>query len=172
MGASSGESNVQRFEGGKAEVMDWLRAKSVSHVRVEWSDINGIARGKRVPLTTFEHVIGGAGLPFAAVLLGVDIQARVVPGTPFGDEIGFGDFMAHPDLSSLRLINHEPNAAQAMSDLRWPDGRLVESHPRQVLRKALDDLEALGFSAYSAPEFEFYILDEEGELVDSGIQAY
>jgi glutamine synthetase len=159
------------FEGESAGVMDWLRASGVQFVWVQLCDLSGISRGKAVTLEHFERVLAH-GLPFAAAILAIDVEATVVPGTPYAESTGYADLIAKPDLSSLRLLRHEPHSALVLCDAFWPDGQPVEADPRRVLHRQVEELEALGLTARAAPEFEFYILDDRYELIGEGVQAY
>ncbi len=160
-----------RFTGKPAGVMRWLKDHGVERVRLEWADYNGIARGKAFTLAQFERGLD-QGFAFCATVLAFDIEANVVPGTDFAESIGYGDFTVLPDFTSLRLLKHERAAAQIMGDLVWSDHRPVEGDPRHVLRKVAANAKALGYDAMAASEFEFYLLDAEHRLVDSGRQAY
>ena len=159
------------FEGEVSEVMDWLGESGAQRVRVQFCDLAGIARGKSVSLEHFERVLDH-GLPFAAAILAIDVEASVVPGTAYAESTGFPDLVAKPDLASLRLLRHEPDTALVLCDLVWPDGRPVEADPRRVLERAVADLAELGFTAQAAPELEFYILDDQYGLIGEGVQAY
>ena len=71
------------------------------------------------------------GIAFCATVMAFDISANVVLGTDYGENIGYADFIAVPDLSSMRILRHEPDTALVMGKMVWPDGRLVEGEPRQ-----------------------------------------
>ena len=157
--------------GGEDEVMAWLRGHNVERIRAEYSDFNGIARGKAVSLAQFEHVMQH-GLAFAATIFSLDIFANVVPGTDYAESIGYGDFILKLDLSTLRLLRHEGGTAQVLGTLVWPDGSLVDSCPRNILARVAGRAADMGFTAYAAPEFEFYLLNEDNELLDEGVQCY
>ncbi len=160
-----------RFTGDESEVMAWLRAQNVARVRVEYCDFGGVARGKAMDLNHFEHALGH-GIGFCATVMAFDISANVVPGTDYAESIGYGDFICKPDLSSLRVLRHEPNTALVMSRIEWPDGRLMESDPRNVLHRVVGQMEAMGYSAQCAPEFEFILLDDAHDMLDDGLQCY
>ena len=159
------------FSGGEEEVMAWLRGHNVERIRAEYSDFNGIARGKAVSLAQFEHVMHH-GLAFAATIFALDIKANVVPGTDYAESIGYGDFILKPDLSTLRLLRHEGGTAQVLGTLVWPDGSRVDSCPRNILARVAGQAGDMGFTAFTAPEFEFYLLNEDDELLDEGVQCY
>ena len=160
-----------RFSGTSDEVIDWLRAKGVQRVRIEYCDYGGVARGKAMDLAHFEHSLDH-GIAFCATVMAFDIAGNVVPGTDYGETIGYADFIARPDLSSLRLLRHEADTALVMGTLVWPDGRPVEGDPRNVLHRVAGRMAAMGFDATCAPEFEFFLLDGDHEMVDVGVQCY
>lgn len=160
-----------RYVGDSAHALKWLYDEGVERVRLEWVDYNGIARGKAFTLAQFERALGH-GFAYCATALAFDTQANVVPGTDFAETIGYGDFVAVPDFSSMRLLRHEPGAAIVMGDLVWPDHRPVEADPRFVLKRVTQEAKALGFEPMAAAEFEFYLLDREHRLIDTGTQAY
>ncbi len=168
---SAGGEWPKLFSGGEGEVMDWLREHNVELIRAEYSDFNGIARGKAVAIAQFEHVMQH-GLAFAATIFSLDIEANVVPGTDYAESIGYGDFILKPDLSTLRLLRHEGGTAQVVGTLVWPDGSHVDSCPRNILAHVAGRAADMGFTAFAAPEFEFYLLSEDNELLDEGTQCY
>ncbi|MBI07275.1 MAG: hypothetical protein CMM54_09880 [Rhodospirillaceae bacterium] len=159
------------FTGGEEDVMAWLRGSGVERIRVEYTDYAGIARGKAVALTQFEHVLNH-GVAFCATVFAFSVTADVVMGTDYAESIGYGDLIVKPDLSTLRLLRHEGGAAQVMGKVVWPNGTSLEGCPRNVLERVTQRAADMGFSAYAAPEFEFYLLNENHELIDEGLQCY
>ena len=168
---SEAASGPVRFTGTSDEVIDWLRANGVERVRVEYVDYAGVARGKAMDVAHFERMMHH-GVAFCATVLAFDIAGNVVPATDYGETIGYADFLARPDLSSLRILRHEPDTALVMGTLTWPDGRLVEGDPRNVLHRVAGRMEEMGYGARCAPEFEFFLLDGAHEMVDVGVQCY
>ncbi len=168
---SAGEEWPIQFSGGEDEVMPWLRGHGVERIRVEYSDFGGIARGKAVSLGQFEHAMHH-GVAFCASVFAFSMNADVVPGTDYAESIGYGDFIVKPDLSTLRLLRHEGGAALVMGPVVWPNGSVVEGCPRNVLERVAKRAADMGFTAHAAPEFEFYLLDENHELIDDGLQCY
>ena len=159
------------FSGENDEIMPWLRRHGIERIRVEYSDFGGVARGKAVTLKQFPHAISH-GVGFCASVFAFDMPANVVPGTDYAEARGFGDFIVMPDLTSLRLLRHESGTAQVMGTLVWPDGPKVESCPRNILNCVVERASKLGFKVFAAPEFEFYLLDENHQLIDEGYQCY
>ena len=128
---SEAASGPVRFAGTSDEVIGWLRANGVERVRVEYCDYGAVARGKAMDVAHFERMLHH-GVAFCATVMAFDMAGNVVPGTDFGETIGYADFLAVPDLSSLRILRHEADTALVMGTLTWPDGRLVEGDPRNV----------------------------------------
>ena len=168
---SEAASGPVRFSGTSDEAIDWLRANGVARVRIEYCDYAGVARGKAMDLVHFGHALEH-GIAFCATVMTFDIAANVVPGTDFAETIGYADFIAKPDLSSLRILRHEADTALVMGTLTWPDGRLVEGAPRNVLHRVARRMEAMGYEARCAPEFEFFLLDGDHGMIDVGLQCY
>src|SRR5512144_2534031 len=69
---------------------------TASTVRVLFSDLHGVARGKDVPVREFERV-ADHGLSFCSAVMGTDLRNTPVVG---GGE-GYPDMRAVPDLDTL-----------------------------------------------------------------------
>ena len=108
-----------RFTGTSDQVIDWLRANGVQRVRVEYCDYGGVSRGKAMDIAHFERTMHH-GVAFCATVMAFDISANVVLGTDYGEAIGYADFIAVPDLSSMRILRHEPDTALVMGTMKWP----------------------------------------------------
>ena len=63
----------------------------VTSIRVLFPDLHGVARGKDVPISEFDHVIE-KGLCFCAAVMGTDLRHTPVVG---GEE-GYPDLIAPP----------------------------------------------------------------------------
>jgi len=161
-----------RFPGGDAsEAITWLRAASVDTVRVEWTDLGGLARGKILPL----HAFAGAmrdGVQFCGVAMAFALDSTPVPDSGVGGEMGYGNVRALPDLATLRLLAHEPRTAQVLCDVEFLDGEPATITPRAVLRRQCEALAERGLQARIAPEMEFYLLDGDFQPRVMGMPCY
>lgn len=73
------------------------------------------------------------------------------------------DMIARPDPSTFQILpwRGEKNAvARMFCDIALPDGSPSHADPRFVLKRALDQAAAAGFTFYTHPEIEFYLLRE------------
>ncbi len=147
----------KRLMGRPPELSD----QSVTSVRVVYSDLHGIPRGKDVPIGEFDRV-ADHGLAFCSAIMGTDLRHTPVVG---GEE-GYPDLLAKPDLSTLTLLPWEPGVACCIADLHPLDGVHMPADPRGALRRAIAGFEELGYSPISGPELEFFLCtrDENGVL--------
>jgi glutamine synthetase len=67
------------------------------------------------------------------------------------------------DTATLRRTPWNPGTALITADLSWHDGTPVAASPRQVLRRQLDRLAALGWTAYVGTELEFMVFKDTYE---------
>src|SRR5262245_61509707 len=132
---------------------------AASTVRVLFSDLHGVARGKDVPVREFDRV-AEEGICFCSAVMGTDLRHTPVVG---GEE-GFPDMRAVPDLSTALPVPWEPGVCVVLADLVEVNGDRPEPRdPRGALRSAVTELEALGYGAIVAPELEFYLCRSEGD---------
>ncbi|MBV9820067.1 MAG: glutamine synthetase [Solirubrobacterales bacterium] len=127
--------------------------RPLTTVRVLFSDLHGVARGKDVPAAQFDRV-AKSGLRFCAAVMGTDLRHNPV----VGGEAGYPDMRAIPDLTTLAHLPWEPGVAACLADLRRPGTDDPEpTDPRAAVRRAVAELDALGFAAVVGPELEFYL---------------
>ncbi|NEE08469.1 glutamine synthetase, partial [Streptomyces sp. SID7499] len=69
-------------------------------------------------------------------------------------ENGYGDFGMVPDPATLRPVPWHEGTALLIADLAWHDGSPVVAAPRQILRRQLDRLAELGYTAQVGTELE------------------
>lgn len=96
-------------------------------------------------------------------LLANDIDMEPVPGYEASSwERGYGDFVMKPDLSTLRRVPWLPGTALVLCDLEDHHHHQPIPHsPRAMLKRQVDRLAAMGYSAMAASELEFYLFDED-----------
>jgi glutamine synthetase len=122
-------------------------------VRLLYPDLHGVARGKDIPISEFDHVIEH-GLCFCAAVMGTDLRHTPV----WGGEQGYPDLTARPDLATMATLPWEPDVAVCLADLAPADGGAPIPDPRGAVRAAAGELEALGLSAVIGPELEFFLV--------------
>ena len=131
---------------------------TASTVRVLFSDLHGVARGKDVPVGEFDRVVDH-GICFCSAVMGTDLRHTPVVG---GEE-GYPDMRAVPDLTTLLPVPWEPGVSTVIADLeRVGDERPEPTDPRGAVRRAVSEFEALGYAPIIGPELEFYLCRSDG----------
>ena len=126
-------------------------------VRLQYPDLHGICRGKDLPVEAFEHAVTD-GVNFVEAIMTVDLAHNVVSGF----EVGFPDFVARPDLSTLAALPWEPHVAVCLCDLYdGVSGEPYGADPRGALRRVLAAYAELGHTVVLAPELEFYLCEPD-----------
>jgi len=141
----------------------------IDTVVVALVDMQGRLIGKRVDGHYFlSHL--DRGFECANSLLTLDMDSNTTPGYEIANiDLGYGNFVLHPDLSSLRRMPWHEATALVISDPCWLDGSAIEPSPRTMLARQVERARALGFEPMFASELEFYICRETfDELHDAG----
>jgi glutamine synthetase len=140
-----------------------LRRHNVRTVRIGGSDLDGVYRGKRV---SAEQFLASAeeGFPQCDVLFGWDIQDEVIGSLPFSNwEIGFGDVVMRPDLSTLAVVPWEEDSAAVVCDFFTEAGEPLSIAPRTVLQRVVQRARDAGFRSIMAAELEVRFFQEDQE---------
>jgi glutamine synthetase len=141
-----------------------IRDGSIDTVISAITDLQGRLMGKRVTGDFFlEHA--REGTHFCTYLLGTDMEMRTPAGYRLMSwETGYGDYLAVPDWSTLRVIPWLEKTALVLADVQdEPTGALVPVAPRTVLRHQVERAREMGFEALMASELEFYLLRDSYE---------
>jgi glutamine synthetase len=155
------------------ELLQSLEDGSLREVEVAWSDPFGHAAGKRIPANAFLDRARGSGFAFCEAALGWNADATVIDSLRLTNwDSGYPDVFAVPDLSTFRLVPWRPGVGHIISDIVRHDRSPSLLDPRAVLRRGLDRLAALGYTAKVGVELEFYLLDSEGSAFQNDIHAY
>ena len=133
----------------------------VTSIRVLFPDLHGVARGKDVPISEFDHVIE-KGLCFCSAVMGTDLRHTPVVG---GEE-GYPDLIARPDMATMLSLPWEPGVASCLADLEPAEGGHLIADPRGAVRRAVAALADLGLEPIVGPELEFFLVerDDDGRI--------
>ncbi|WP_163933887.1 glutamine synthetase family protein [Paraferrimonas sp. SM1919] len=125
------------------------------------SDLNGVARGKRIKREAIKGVLdNGMHIPFS--VLALDATGETVEESELGLEIGEPDRICHGDLKTLAVCPWQPQpSAQLLFSMYDYDHNPVELDPRHQVRKAVELFHQKGLRPVVAVELEFYLLDKQ-----------
>jgi len=145
----------------------------IDTVVLAFPDMQGRLQGKRFAARFFLDEVLRHGTEGCNYLLAVDADMNTVDGYEMSSwETGYGDFAMYPDLDTLRRVPWNEGTAMAVADLAWADGSPVVAAPRQILRRQLDRLAALGHTARVGTELEFIVFRDTYEQAwDAGYRG-
>ncbi|MFJ4714631.1 glutamine synthetase family protein [Streptomyces sp. NPDC088785] len=136
----------------------------IDTVVLAFPDMQGRLQGKRFAAPFFLDEVLEHGTEGCNYLLAVDAEMNTVDGYAMSSwERGYGDFAMRPDLATLRRVPWNAGTAMLVADLAWDDGTPVVAAPRQILRRQLDRLAALGLTAQVGTELEFIVFKDTYE---------
>jgi glutamine synthetase len=134
-----------------------LSGRGVKAIRLLYSDLHGVARGKDIPVAHFTGMAHD-GVTFCAAVMGTDLRHTPVVG---GEE-GYVDLAVRPDLDTVRVSPWQPEVAWCVGEAwaldrteHWP------SCPRALLRRAVAAYAERGLVPVVAPELEFFLVERE-----------
>ncbi|WNZ12874.1 glutamine synthetase family protein [Streptomyces sp. 11x1] len=145
----------------------------IDTVVLAFPDMQGRLQGKRFAARFFLDEVLAHGTEGCNYLLAVDTEMNTVDGYAMSSwDRGYGDFAMHPDLSTLRRVPWNEGTAMLVADLAWNDGSPVVAAPRQILRRQLERLAELGYTANVGTELEFIVFKDTYEQAwDAGYKG-
>ncbi|MEM6423525.1 MAG: glutamine synthetase, partial [Pseudomonadota bacterium] len=155
--------DVEGFAARLAEVRaHWPRAE-VAEVYV--SDLNGVARGKLVPIEMLEK-LGQGKMRLPVSTLALDIFSTDVAEAAIAIDRGDPDGIMLPITDSVAPVLWAGRPAlQVQCMLSDEAGQAVSAYdPRGVLAGVIARAEAMGVTPVMALELEFYLIDKEQPL--------
>ena len=131
-------------------VLRTLEERDIRFVRLWFTDVLGYLKSVAVAPAELEGAFAeGIGFDGSAI----EGFARVYEA----------DMIAKPDASTFQLLPWRGEASgvgRMFCDIRMPDGSPSYADPRYVLKRALGHAADLGFTFYTHPEVEFFLLKE------------
>lgn len=142
---------------------NWLRKNpQVRTIRVAAADLNGQARGKRIP-TRYADKIVEDGTRFPMSVLNLDIWGEDIDDSPLVFDSGDRDGVLKPtERGFMPMPWLDAPTALLPIWMFHEDGRPYEGDPRHALRGVLDRFKARGLTPVCAVEMEFYLIDDSG----------
>ncbi|OWY04208.1 MULTISPECIES: glutamine synthetase family protein [Thioclava] len=146
--------------------MNWLHDHpDVRTIRVAAADLNGVARGKRLP-ARFADKVFTEGTRFPYSVMNLDIWGEDVEDSPLVFESGDADGLLMPTERGF-LPMPWLSAPTALLPI-WMfhmDGTPYAGDPRQALARVVERYKALGLTPVVATELEFFLIDDSGKTL-------
>ncbi|MEO9651494.1 MAG: glutamine synthetase family protein [Roseobacter sp.] len=142
---------------------NWLRKNpQVRTIRVAAADLNGQARGKRVPSRFADKVVED-GTRFPMSVLNLDIWGEDIDDSPLVYETGDRDGVLKPtDRGFMPMPWLDAPTALLPIWMFHEDGRPFDGDPRHALNAVLQRYKARGLTPVCAVELEFFLIDDSG----------
>ncbi|MCD1144108.1 type I glutamate--ammonia ligase [Kocuria sp. LUK] len=148
-------------------VLRTIEERDVRFVRMWFTDVVGALKSVALAPAEVE----------AAFEEGLGFDGSSIEGL---SRVSESDMLLQPDPSTFQILpwrgETEPTA-RMFCNILTPDGEPSSSDPRGVLGRVLEKASDMGFTCYTAPEIEFYLLksdqlDAEGEPVPVDHEGY
>ncbi|MEO1550639.1 MAG: glutamine synthetase family protein [Pseudomonadota bacterium] len=139
----------------------------IASLRVGVCDLNGVLRGKRLPLSEAAKALEGIALPMSTSL--VDLWGADLAHSPYLDA-GDPDGVALPTgQMALPMPWLTPPSILLPAAMMRPDGSPSPLDPRHILARLCARARDMGLTVVSAVELEFYVFN--GKHAPQGLAA-
>jgi glutamine synthetase len=141
-------------------VLEWLSSRpDIQSLRAAVCDLNGIMRGKRIPVEQARKALEGKlRMPYS--ISGVDIWGEDIEGNKLVFSTGDADGICH--WTGRGILPMDWTAYPTALIPLWlsdENGAPFLGDPRRALARILDRYKALGLTPVAATELEFYLVD-------------
>lgn len=142
------------------ESLEWLEKRpEILSLRAAVCDLNGVMRGKRIPVEQAEKVLGGS-LRMPLSVVGVDIWGEDIQNSPLVFTTGDADGLCEPIGRGILPMDWTPEPTGLIPLwLREESGEPFGGDPRQALASLTRRFNAAGLYPVIAMELEFYLYD-------------
>jgi glutamine synthetase len=148
-----------------SEITEYVRSHGSGKVKIAFTDIDGILRGKYISTEKFLSVVE-SGTSFCDVIFGWDAADVTYDNVNFtGWHSGYPDCPARLDLSTFRKIPWESDVPFFLGEMVQHDGQPSPVCPRQLLKGILTTAVSEGFSPMFSQEFEWFNFAETPQSI-------
>ncbi|MEY4418151.1 MAG: hypothetical protein RIQ88_589, partial [Actinomycetota bacterium] len=129
-------------------VLRTIEERNVKFVRLWFTDVAGTLKSVAIAPAEIE----------SAFAEGIGFDGSAIEGLARSYE---ADMLANPDPATFQILpwrGETDPTARMFCDISTPDGVPASADPRNVLRRALAKAASMGFTFYTHPEIEFYLL--------------
>lgn len=143
---------------------EWLiENPHIRTIRVAASDLNGVARGKRMPVR-FADKVATDGTRFPMSVLNLDIWGEDIDDSPLVMDSGDRDGVLKPTERGFMPMPWLENPSGLLPIWMFhEDGRPFMGDPRHALAQVVQRYKAKGLTPVVAVELEFFLIDDAGK---------
>lgn len=146
----------------KDKLLELIKEEKIDTVVLGFCDMQGRLMGKRITGDFILENDISKGTHFCNYLLGTNFEMDTNDGYEYMNwDKGYGDYLAKPDLDTLKVVPWLERTALVFCDVYTVDGEeKIEIAPRNILKKQIEKAEAHGLSPHMASELEFYLFND------------
>ncbi|MFT5172001.1 MAG: glutamine synthetase [Gammaproteobacteria bacterium] len=159
--------------GPTEDVVAWIAEHGeIASIQAAVCDLNGILRGKRIPVQQAEKVLDG-NIRMPLSIVGVDIWGEDIVGNKQVFASGDADGHCKPTGRGVIPVNWTSRPSALVPLWMFEEGgRPFLADPRQALAHIVARYRALGLRPVVATELEFYLVDPNAEGAVPPISPY
>jgi glutamine synthetase len=131
-------------------VLRTIEERDIRFVRLWFTDVLGTLKSVAIAPAELE----------GAFAEGIGFDGSAIEGFT---RVYESDMIAKPDPATFSMLpwrSEGPGAARLFCDILMPDGTPSQADPRFVLKRTLTKAADLGYTFYTHPEVEFYLLED------------
>lgn len=148
------------------EILQYVKDHPSGKVKIAFTDIDGILRGKYISSEKFLSVIE-TGMGVCNVIFGWDAGDVAYDNVQYtGWHTGYPDSPAVLDINTFRKIPWENDVPFFLGELMDTKGNPSVVCPRQLLKKILNETNKAGYAPLFSQEFEWYNFAETPQTVN------
>jgi glutamine synthetase len=141
-------------------ILEYVKNHRSGKVKIAFTDIDGILRGKYISVEKFLNVIDDK-TGFCDVIFGWDSNDVAYDNATYtGWHTGYPDAPCKLDINTFRKIPWENDIPFFLGELTESEGRSTHVCPRQLLKKVLADATGEGLTPLFSQEFEWFNFKE------------
>ncbi|WP_027339253.1 type I glutamate--ammonia ligase [Halonatronum saccharophilum] len=139
----------------KEDILKKAEELDVKFVRLQFTDILGVVKNVAITVEQLEDALDGK----------IMFDGSSIDGFT---RIQESDMYLKPDYDTFTLFPWRPKTggtvARLICDVYMPSGEAFKGDPRNVLKRALEEAEEMGYQMFVGPEPEFFLFqrDEDG----------
>jgi glutamine synthetase len=146
------------------EIKQIIKAAQIDTIRIDFSDMHGVNRGKIVPAKRLEEVLE-EGINCAKPTFSLDLNYNIPPGTGTAYEVNYEDMNIIPDPDTFMILPYQKNTARFIGDI-YARGKPFPYAPRWLLKRVMEMYRQKGLVPVTALELEFFVFTKNGEAFE------
>ncbi|MFQ3888224.1 glutamine synthetase family protein [Staphylococcus shinii] len=161
--------NKNRVTGNitKDKLIELVKSDEIDTIIMGFCDMQGRLMGKRITGDFILENDISDGTHFCNYLLGTNFEMDTNENFEFMNwNKGYGDYLAVPDLDTLKVVPWLEKTAMVFCDVYSVDGsEPICIAPRNILKHQIQKAESHGLSPHMASELEFYLFNNSFEEI-------